>query len=409
MTSLLPRLRMNLDLMPSPLADRPGLLIRDPYRYSDVTAVIPPVLVSGLQLFDGRHAMSDLQDMIFSMTGSPKAGEIAESLVEALRSAGFLDDETYRARKTGRHREFAAATVRTPAHAGSAYPSGIDPLRDWLVDFLGAGAGPPPPAGGGDPIAIAAPHVSPSGGQRSYAAAYRSLPESHADRTFIVLGTSHYGAPEKFGLTRKPFETPLGATSPDANLIDGLISAGGDAVEVEDYCHSVEHSIEFQVLFLQHLFGPRVRVVPILCGPFGRSLLSGGKPEDDPGVARFLGVLGDVAARESGRLAWVLGVDMAHVGRRYGDSFPAKAHVDEMDRVGERDRRRIDCVIRGDAGGFWSLVQENRDDLRWCGSAPIYTFMKAVPDARGTLLEYEQWNIDEESVVTFAGMVFGAR
>jgi hypothetical protein len=32
--------------------------------------------------------------------------------------------------------------------------------------------------------------------------------------------------------------------------------------------------------------------------------------------------------------------------------------------------------------------------------------MKCVPEARGALQRYEQWNIDDESVVSFAGMTF---
>ena len=51
-------------------------------------------------------------------------------------------------------------------------------------------------------------------------------------------------------------------------------------------------------------------------------------------------------------------------------------------------------------------VRENRDDLKWCGSAPFYTFLKSIPQQRGRLLNYEQWNIDERSVVSFAGMAF---
>jgi len=35
--------------------------------------------------------------------------------------------------------------------------------------------------------------------------------------------------------------------------------------------------------------------------------------------------------------------------------------------------------------------------------------MKAVPQARGTLHRYEQWNVDERSVVTFAGISFAER
>ena len=93
--------------------------------------------------------------------------------------------------------------------------------------------------------------MSPEGGHRAYAAAYRALPEDAAGRTVVVLGTSHYGAAERFGLTRKPYVTPFGPAGTDPEVVDRLIAEGGDAVVVEDYCHAVEHSIEFQVVFLQ--------------------------------------------------------------------------------------------------------------------------------------------------------------
>jgi predicted class III extradiol MEMO1 family dioxygenase len=102
----------------------------------------------------------------------------------------------------------------------------------------------------------------------------------------------------------------------------------------------------------------------------------------------------------------VLGVDMAHMGRRYGDPFEARARQGVMSRVEGRDRERIGRIQDGDAAGFWELVRENRDDLKWCGSAPFYTFLRAVPEARGRLLHYEQWNIDENSVVSFGALAF---
>jgi hypothetical protein len=97
---------------------------------------------------------------------------------------------------------------------------------------------------------------------------------------------------------------------------------------------------------------------------------------------------------------------MAHMGRSYSDHFPALAGRDEMEQVAARDQARISRMESGDARGFWDLVQENQDDLKWCGSAPIYTFLKAAPQARGRLLHYQQWNIDDQSVVSFAGMSF---
>jgi AmmeMemoRadiSam system protein B len=170
----------------------------------------------------------------------------------------------------------------------------------------------------------------------------------------------------------------------------------------------VEHSIEFQVLFLQAVYGPDVKVLPILCGSYGRSIYKGGEPEDDEGVRGFLGALGEMAAREGERLFWVLGIDMAHMGKRYGDEFEARAGLDEMSGVEARDARRIEQMNAGDSRGFWDLVKENQDDLKWCGSSPVYTFLKAVPQARGMLHRYEQWNIDERSVVSFAGISFAS-
>jgi len=177
-------------------------------------------------------------------------------------------------------------------------------------------------------------------------------------------------------------------------------------VNMEDYCHAVEHSIEFQALFLQHLYGPGVRILPVLCGSFVRAIQSDQLPEHDDKVNRFLGRLGEISAREGDRLTWILGVDMAHMGARYGDDQEAVAGEGEMKEVARRDHSRIERLAAADAGGFWKQVQENEDDLKWCGSAPLYTFLRAVPEAKGSLRGYEQWNIDEKSVVSFAAMSF---
>lgn len=401
MSNVLPRLRMNLDFMPSPVEDRPGLLIRDPFQYSDATLIVPPPLVQVLEYYDGERTEADLRAALFEVTGDLQVGEILHHLTDTLRTAGFLEDEIYEAMRGDREREFAQSPQRAPAHAGSAYPDEAGELREMMDAFL---EGPEPES---EPlIGVAAPHVSPQGGWQSYRAAYAGLGREYSDRTFVILGTSHYGAAERFGLTRKGWVTPWGEARPDLDLIGELESKGGSAVAMEDYCIAIEHSIEFQVIFLQHLFGPSIKVLPVLCGAYAKSVYQGGMPEDDEGVKRFLGALGEMGAREGKRLFWVLGVDMAHMGRRYGDRFQALAEQGEMAMVGARDRGRIDCINSGDAQGFWDRVRERQDELKWCGSAPFYTFLRAMPEARGTLARYEQWNIDPQSVVSFAGMRF---
>ena len=404
---MLPPLRVNLDFFPSPVEDRPGLVIRDPFQYSDATLMVPPALVACLECFDGRHSELDLRALLVRITGDLQSGELAQHLIDTLSGAGFLQDDNFEQRRADAERAFAASNVREPAHAGSGYPAEVAALSETLRGYLGENGDHATPApAGGRVLAIAAPHVSPFGGIDAYRAAYSALSPADADRIFVILGTSHYGEPDSIGLTRKPFRTPFGDTTPDLAVVDALARASGAGAAMEDYCHAVEHSIEFQVVFLQHLFGPAIRVVPVLCGSYAPSLYRGGYPEENENVRRVVGALGDLAAREGDRLLWVLGIDMAHMGKRYGDPFAATADRDEMELVARRDRSRMERMEHGDAPGFWDLVRENHDDLKWCGAAPIYTFLKAVPGARGRLLRYQQWNIDEHSVVSFAGMRF---
>jgi AmmeMemoRadiSam system protein B len=395
---------MSLDFMPSPSPEHPGLFIRDPYHFTDAMLVIPPPLIECLRCFDGEHNELDLREALVRVTGELDVTHLHQHLIETLSAAGFLEDETFAAMEQARKCEFAEAAIREPAHAGSAYPEDAGEMRGQMTEWM---SGPQTDAGAdGNLIGIAAPHVSPVGGWQSYRDAYRMIGQEHRDKTFVILATSHYGEPETFGLTRKAFRTPLGDTVTDTALVDWLAAHGGEGVRMEDYCHSFEHTVELQVIFLQHLFGAAVKILPVLIGSFAHSIYLGGNPEDDDKVKAFHQTLGELREREGNRLFFVLGVDMAHMGIRYQDEFTAVANEGAMLAVEARDQARIQRISALDSDGFWNLVQEQRDDLKWCGSSPFYTFLRTAPQARGELLRYEQWNIDDRSVVSFAGMAF---
>src|ERR1700720_4365213 len=119
---MLPRLRTSLDFMPSPLEDKPGLVIRDPFRFSDATLIIPPALVGCLELFDGEHNGLDLRAHLVRLTGDLGAGELEKHLLAALSGAVFLEDENFERSKAGAEQAFAATPLREPAHAGAGYP-----------------------------------------------------------------------------------------------------------------------------------------------------------------------------------------------------------------------------------------------------------------------------------------------
>ena len=345
--------------MPSPVAEQPGVLARDPFRYSDSVLIIPPPLLGVVDLFDGVHSELDAKAELNRITGSLDTSQILEGLWNSLSDAGFLLDDNFEQLRERRHREFQQLDVRQAEHAGSAYPEEVDELKQTMREYVDGSR-----LQHSGLVGIAAPHVSPFGGWQSYRAAYQAITPDLKDRTFVILGTSHYGQPERFGLTRKDFVTPLGRARTDAKLAGELLARAASSAVKEDYCHAVEHSIEFQVLFLQWMLGPDINILPVLCGPFLRSVYIGGRPEETEEVRQLLDVLGDIGAREGNRLLWVLGIDMAHMGRRYGDSIAARSEEGPMVEVRERDMARIAQVNLGDADGFWSLVQEKRDDLK---------------------------------------------
>ena len=69
---MLPRLRMTLDFSPSPFEDKPGLVIRDPFHFSEATLIVPPPLVECLEFFDGEHSALDLRAHLVRLTGDPR-------------------------------------------------------------------------------------------------------------------------------------------------------------------------------------------------------------------------------------------------------------------------------------------------------------------------------------------------
>jgi AmmeMemoRadiSam system protein B len=401
----LPSLRMDLDFQPSPVEENPGLLIRDTFRFSDTTLIIPQYLLRFLPYFDGSHTRGDLFTALCRSANRATALHLEAHLRETLDSAGFLEGARFQAARAGVLERFRQAPVRYAAHAGSAYPESAAEIRSYFDGNLQAHRFDED-LQRDHVIGVAAPHISFEGGWDSYAALVPALRHASPDSLFVVMGTSHYGELERFGLTGKVFETPLGSTRAEPELVAELASACPEATILEDYCHAVDHSLEFHVLLLQHLVKPDVRVLPILVGGFAQAMQGDTRPEEQEGLARVFGALREIAARQGRELFWLLSVDMAHVGKRYGDPFEAVAFQRELEEIEALDRDRVAMLARGDAAAFWRDVAKRDAAMKWCGSSTLYSFAQVYPEARAELLRYQQWNIDPTSVVSFGTMSF---
>ena len=91
MARILPKLRTDIDVVPSPAPEQPGLLLRDPYRYTPAVLLIPPVLIPALGYLDGKNTYLNLQAYLCHQSGQLVGEEVVNSFVETLQQQGFLE------------------------------------------------------------------------------------------------------------------------------------------------------------------------------------------------------------------------------------------------------------------------------------------------------------------------------
>jgi len=186
---------------------------------------------------------------------------------------------------------------------------------------------------------------------------------------------------------------------------DTAAPAFGDLFE-DEAAHRHEHSIEFQVTFLQYLLGTtrEFQIVPVLVGSFQPFIEEGASPDDSPEVEAMVAAL-RAAAKKAGPVCYVSGADLAHVGRQFGD--PWLLDQDRLDEQSQDDHKLLERACQGDAARFFDHVARQDDRRRICGLAPTYTMLELLGPARGELLKYDQAVADDRSeCVSFASVAF---
>jgi hypothetical protein len=300
-----------------------------------------------------------------------------------------------------------AASVRPAAYAGGAYHADPDALARYIdEECLGRADDVRVPAG--RPVALVAPHIDPWRGAVGYGHAYGALAATLPPDvdTFIVFGTSHAPMREPFALCRQAFATPLGTIPADLEAIDALAAhAEGFDPYADQINHRREHSIEFQMVFLKHVLGVRpFRTVPVLAG-LGMAQVTGENPDRDEGVVRFLAAIRELAEERPGRVVFVAGADLAHVGPRFGDPRPYDG--DQRWWLQRKDLASLARATAGDSSGFWAHVIRDLDERRVCGLAPIWCVLRCAPGpVQGKVLHYEQ-SVDprDGSIVSHAAVL----
>jgi MEMO1 family protein len=407
--SVKPRLRM-LEAFPVEQDGERLIALRDPAGFSDQVAVFPLPLLDLVSLLDGEHSVTEIQEILRARHGEAPTAEQIGALIESLDEAGFLESERFEARRHALEETFRHSAVRPAVHAGGAYAAEATELAAQIDAFFthpeGPGA-PPRPAteGSASPLrGLIAPHIDFHRGGPVYAWAYRELIERSDADLFVILGTCHAGMADPFAVTLKPYDTPLGAVPTDLPFCEMLGRRYGADLLSSEAAHRNEHSIEFQVVMLRHVLGARpFSIVPVLASYLHEAVWTRGDPEGNARVPRFIDALLDTMATSRRKVCVVAGVDLAHVGPRFGDPHP---NTDEfLATVEAADRDMLEAVTAGDPTAFFASVAHDRDRRRICGLSPIYTFLRALPGATGRLVRYQQWP-DPQGAVSFCAVTF---
>ena len=401
----------NIEAFPVEYGGQKLICLRDPRNIKGNALFVSPTTLFIIQHFDGKHSIVDIQRSYMERFRSILFTDDIKKLIRQLDDSLLLQSERYVEHQRGIQEEFERSIFREPSHAGLSYPGEREELAKWLDSFFdNARQLQPTGSENGRISGLISPHIDFKRGGRSYALAYRELIDRSDADVFIIFGTSHYAEVESpFMLTRKIFKSPFGEDETDVALIEKLArSCEWNPFEGEA-AHITEHSIEFQVVFLQYLFRNRkqFKILPILCNSFHRLIQNGNSPEDDLRVSTFLKSVNEIINTLGHRGFVIAGADLAHVGQKFGDVEPVNEST--LRWIKERDLLSVSYTEQINADGFYRSIEEEKDRRKICGLSPIYSLLSTVNAKKGKLLDYDQaLEPDTGSVVSFASVGFYA-
>jgi AmmeMemoRadiSam system protein B len=400
-----PRIRKDLQFIPVQHEGQQLILIRDHLGLVQEGKAVALPLYQFMTLLDGTRSRRDLQMELIRQRGGVLVGmDEVEGLLAGLEASYVLDTEAFKRAKDKIISDFSSEKVRPCSHCGVSYPAEPSELRERLDGILADQAPASEPAG--KIRALVSPHIDLSVGHRVYGSAYQMLRHKTFSRV-VVLGVGHHLANDLFCLTDKDFQTPLGVVEAERTLVKELREVGGDIPAANDFAHRSEHSIEFQLIFLQHLFkGISFTLIPILCGFLQSCLPEYTRKAYLEKTSPFLAQLRQILQDPEHETLLVAGIDFSHVGPKFGHEIPAQYLKGQSE---SHDKKLLQHLSALDPDLFWEESREVKDQFNVCGFSALACLLEILPPCKGQILDYERWHEEPtRSAVSFAAVVFTA-
>ncbi|MBN1902143.1 AmmeMemoRadiSam system protein B [Candidatus Sumerlaeota bacterium] len=416
----MPKIR-NVSLQQATINGAPFLILKDPENFAEQALFIPdnePMLYI-LGLLDGKHTILDIQENFMRTFGALLMSEQLNDIINALNDNHYLENEDFERFKQEALEDFRRSPVRSSSLAGMSYPLDPAEVKKLLQSMLDQARyrenpGMKIPE---NPRGLIAPHIDFIRGGHVYGAIYNVLPQDAPPDIFVILGTAHAPSSSLFIPTRKSFETPLGIAKTTTQIFDEMEKEiSPDILYRDEFLHRGEHSVEFQVLWLQYLFPEcdDMRILPILCSSIEHFMEQGILPEQNEEYLLFTDRLIQSLRNTGKRMVIIASADLSHVGASFGDAFSGGVPDDFLEETRMHDRFVLEAAQNGDAHEFFNRVASCGNRYRICGLAPIYAMLhilkalgKEGNDSKGIMVDYDQ-SLDTERTtsVSFTGMIF---
>ncbi|EPA05588.1 AmmeMemoRadiSam system protein B [Candidatus Nitrosarchaeum limnium] len=274
--------------------------------------------------------------------------------------------------------------IRTPAVAGMFYSGEKKELKKSINDcFLHKfGPGKIPPSDNKKKIfGVICPHA---GYAYSGPIACHSFYEisSNLPELFIIVGPNHWGIGSSVATMKdSKWQTPLGEVEVDSETAEE-ISNITKIIEVDNFSHSREHSLEVQIPILQEI-SKKFRILPI------------------------------VLINQSKEVAIQLGSAIANIARKKKVMIIGSSdftHYEPNEFAHEQDAALIEPILKLDVDRFYDVL--NKKDISACGYGAIASTMIACKElgaTKGELLKYATSGDitgDTSSVVGYGSIIF---
>ena len=274
--------------------------------------------------------------------------------------------------------------IRQPVVAGQFYPGSKEDLENTIKSCFEHKYGPGNQASGsGEKIfGIICPHAGYMYSGPTACHSFQSISSQNPELA-VIIGPNHFGiGTDVATMTDAEWQTPLGRIKVDSEAAAEVVE-GSRFIEIDNYSHSRDHSLEVQVPMLQATLSNNFEILPIILRA------------QDLEIARDVGDAVSEIAKKKNTII---------VG---SSDF---THYEENSFAHSQDMALIEPILEMDVERFYSVLREKR--VTACGFGAMASTMIACKNlgaTKGELLSYAtsgDVSGDTESVVGYAAIKF---